>query len=682
MDANLLNKIQDLAKQTCSEGETLPRAILADKLDIEGGDSQKVSELVSEAWEALGKPDEIARAFVSNDGRNALVEAQRLPQMLREGDVDGIESFMRHSLRVAHDSLGILDDKLYAEVQNVVDQATTSWRKYEKKVKNFVSWINGTRGLEKSQDQANALIKYFKEVVEAYHSSRATVRGAIDDFITLRSDIVSTYHGFAMRLVDIFGDSIKAIDPNLFDFENVQWLDVNTKLENVSQEYDCLSDKCDSLIYRINESFDAVAQGIESDLDGSRHPVLAAINVVSSVADHYSKAQEADNAMRMKVEGFRTKVENGANLINTDKGRLLAIYTTLNNIFVPKAMTFLRFAGQLMEQDVSSIISTLYDNPQVRPLEEERRRIVEKLRRVDAQIVDLRQQIAPCRTKMNELKESLKARRTQFINVMKNEPQKPWWLYNIIFLGVPESNYSSKHDKWYSWSFIPKFEKDLSFLRSYEKNADDYGFAERKLCHERSELVKALNDRSKSIRGLISASPEAKQRLLGNLRPLVAMLRLGREIAESKLDPELINAAEVFVEPQTAYGLQLTPELEEGLANFKQSLEQKGSLGHIVASGISLAQSFAQLNAAKRQGEIDRKNYDQECEKIRENLRTYLAQVDDKSEFLREVMRKANLADTPEERKDALMLMSEVGGLKLSDDEFEDFLSGKRSIEL
>ena len=128
--------------------------------------------------------------------------------------------------------------------------------------------------------------------------------------------------------------------------------------------------------------------------------------------------------------------------------------------------------------------------------------------------------------------------------------------------------------------------------------------------------------------------------------------------------------------------MQLTPELEEGVANFKQSLEQKGPWGHLMASGISLAQSFAQLNAAKRQGEIDRKNYDQECEKIRENLRTYLAQVDDKSEFLREVMRKANLASTPEERKDALMLMSEVGGLKLSDGEFEDFLSGKHQIEL
>ncbi len=678
MDANLLNKIQDLAKQACKDGETLPRAILADKLDVEGGDSQKVAELVSEAWEALGKPDEIARAFVSNDGRNALVEAQRLPQMLREGDVDGVGSFIRHSLNFAHDSLGILDDKLYAEIQNVAETTTTLRQKFN----NFMSRINGTRGIEKSEKQITAMFMYYKEVVEAYHSSRVNVRGVIDDFITLRGDIVSTYHEFAMRLVDIFGDSIKAIDPKLFDFENVQWLDVDARLENVSQEYARLSELSGSLRYQINESFDAMTKGIENDWKSYQDPVLVSINAVASGLDHYRKAKEQENLMRMKVEKFRTYVENDANLIKTDKGRLLAIYTTLNNLLIPKAMTFLRFVGQLMEQDVNSIISSLYDNPQVKPLEEDRRRIVEELRRVDAQIVDLRLQIAPCSTKMNELKESLKARRVQFIRTKANEPQKPWWLYNIIFLGVPESNYRRKHDKWYSWPFIHKFEKDLGLLRSYEKCADDYGFAERRLCHEREELVKALNGRSKSIRSLISASPEAKQRLLGNLRPLVAMLRLGREIAESKLDPQLINTTEVFVEPQTAYGLQLTPELEEGVANFKQSLEQKGPLGHLVASGISLAQSFAQLNAAMRQGVIDRKNYDQECEKIRENLRTYLAQVDDKSDFLREVMRKANLADTPEERKDALMLMSEVGGLKLSDDEFEDFLSGNRSIEL
>lgn len=678
MDANLLNKIQDLAKQACKDGETLPRAILANKLDIEGGDSQKVSELVSEAWEELGRPEEIVRAFVSNDGRNVLIEAQRLPQMLRDGDVDGVESFIRHSLNFAHDSLGILDDKLYAEIQDVVEAATT-WRQ---KFNNFMSRINGTRGIEKSEKQMAAMFMYYKEVVEAYHSSRVNVSGAIDDFITLRGDIVSTYHEFAMRLVDIFGDSIKTIDPKLFDFDNVQWLDVDAKLENVSQEYARLSELSGSLRYQINESFDAMTKGIESDWKSYQNHFLVGINACVSAVDHYRKAKEQENLMRMKVETFRTYVENDANLIKTDKGRLLAIYTTLNNLFVPKAMTFMRFAGQLMEQDVNSIINSLYDNPQIKPLEEERRRIVNELRRVDAQIVDIRQQIAPCRTKMNELEGSLKARRPQFIRVKANEPQTPWWLYNIILFGEPESNYIRRHDRWNSWSFIHKFEKDLSLLRSYEKSADDYGFAESKLCHERSELAKALNDRSKSIRSHISASPEAKQRLLGNLRPLVAMLRLGREIAESKLDPELINTTEVFVAPQTAYGLQLTPELEEGVENFKHSLEQKGHWGHIVASGISLAQSFAQLNAAMRQGEIDRKNYDQECEKIRENLRAYLAQVDDKSELLREVMRKANLAGTPEERKDALMLLSEVGGLKLSDEEFEDFLSGKRSIEL
>ena len=674
MDANLINKIQALATKACNEGKILYRANLASKLAPFGVncDSQKVADLVSEAWEALGKPDEIVRAFVSNDGRNALVEAQRLPQMLRDGDVDGVESFIRHSLNFAHDSLGILDDKLYAEVQSVMASAISLKNK-----------IMGSGEVEQYKREIANLFERYTVIVEAYRNSQAYVRGAIDDFITLRGDIISTYHEFAMRLVDIFGDSLKAIGPNLFDFESVQWLDVDSKLDSVSLEYASLSERCGTLMGEISDSFKGMIRAVSSSLGGSKGR-MDLLMAGGAILDHYLTAKEKANKMGVEVEAFRTSVENDSNLIKADKGRLLAIYTTLNNLFVPKAMTFLRFAGQLMEQDVNSIISSLYDNPQVRPLEEERRLIVNELRRVDALIVDHEQQIDLYSSMIDELDYSLKSQRSQYVMARAEEPQSPWWLFNILTLGKLQSDYGRKFKDWYETygAFVRQFDKGCHLQRFYGRYICDQCDAVEKLSVKRRKLVKALNDRSISIRGLISASPEAKQRLLGNLRPLVAMLRLGREIAESKLDPELINTAEVFVEPQTAYGLQLTPELEEGVEKFKQSLEQKGPWGHIVASGISLAQSFAQLNAAKRQGEIDRKNYDQECEKIREKLRTYLAQVDDKSEFLREVMRKANLADTPEERKDALMLMSEVGGLKLSDDEFEDFLSGKHQIEL
>lgn len=674
MDANLLNKIQELATQACNQGKTLSRASLASKLDPFGikCDSQKVSELVSEAWEELGRPEEIVRAFVSNDGRNALIEAQRLPQMLRQGDVDGVESFIRHSLNFAHDSLGILDDKLYAEVQSVMASASS--------LKNR---IMGSGKVEQYKSEIANLFERYTIIVEAYRNSQANVRGAIDDFITLRGDIVSTYHEFAMRLVDIFGDSIKAIEPNLFDFESVQWLDVDSKLESVSLEYASLSERCSTLMGEISDSFKGMIRAVSSSLGGSKGK-MGLLMAGGAIWDHYLTAKEKANKMGVEVEAFRTSVANDSNLIKTDKGRLLAIYTTLNNLFVPKAMTFLRFAGQLMEQDVNSIINSLYDNPQIRPLEEERRLIVNELRRVDALIVDHEQQIDLYRARMSELEERLRAGRSQYIDAKAVEPQSPWWLFNILTFGKLKSSYAREYKCWHDvfGDFVRQFDRGCRFQKLYDKYIVDHCDAVDKPLVKRKKPAKALNDRSKSIRSHISASPEAKQRLLGNLRPLVAMLRLGREIAESKLDPELINTTEVFVAPQAAYGLQLTPELEEGVENFKQSLEQKGPWGHIVASGISLAQSFAQLNAAMRQGEIDRKNYDQECEKIRENLRTYLAQVDDKSELIREVMRKANLAGTPEERKDALMLLSEVGGLKLSDEEFEDFLNGKNAIEL
>ena len=49
---------------------------------------------------------------------------------------------------------------------------------------------------------------------------------------------------------------------------------------------------------------------------------------------------------------------------------------------------------------------------------------------------------------------------------------------------------------------------------------------------------------------------------------------------------------------------------------------------------------------------------------------------------MREVMRRANLAKNDEERKQALLMLSELSGQNLSEQEFKDFINGKKQINL
>lgn len=56
--------------------------------------------------------------------------------------------------------------------------------------------------------------------------------------------------------------------------------------------------------------------------------------------------------------------------------------------------------------------------------------------------------------------------------------------------------------------------------------------------------------------------------------------------------------------------------------------------------------------------------------------------IANKSVYLREVFKRVNLANNDEERKQAMELMSDLSGNSLSEQEFTDFMNGKKQIEL
>ena len=64
----------------------------------------------------------------------------------------------------------------------------------------------------------------------------------------MRGQICTLYRQYAMTLTDAFGDSIKAISPDLFDFDSIEWLDVQGMLQNVKLDYDRITEKCSILM--------------------------------------------------------------------------------------------------------------------------------------------------------------------------------------------------------------------------------------------------------------------------------------------------------------------------------------------------------------------------------------------------------------------------------------------------
>ena len=98
--------------------------------------------------------------------------------------------------------------------------------------------------------------------------------------------------------------------------------------------------------------------------------------------------------------------------------------------------------------------------------------------------------------------------------------------------------------------------------------------------------------------------------------------------------------------------------------------------------GIALFDSAARLHLQQLNGEIAERAYNEAFRKLSEEFKGYIKATDDKSAYLRKVMQRVHLASNEEERKQALLLMSDLSGFTLSEKEFDEFLKGNRQIEL
>lgn len=557
-------------------------------------------------------------------------------------------------------------------------------------------------------------------MVGTYHEGEDTVRRNIADFTTLRTDIGTTYQEFAMQLIDIYGDNVKAVAPNLFDFNQVQFLDVDSMLKHTELEYNRISDKCSALIGEISDSFQnslkSSVAAYKSAGQGNKALGLAMAGL--GMLNHYMEAGERTNRLRSDLSVFKTSIKHDSTLIKADLGRLLVIYKTLNDVVIPKADIFLRYVSKLMSSDIKAITDSLYDNAEIRPLEEQRRELLAQLKVLDGEINDHLQNIDVYQSLISDITTTLDSKGASYRDAIARKPSKPFFLLNIVTFGKANKDYNRNYAEWDAVCY--------PLVREYENYQVDLKLDKDELAAHQSDLKakqqeqhlvkQKLDEVNQRIRSKINASDDTQLKMLPHLRTVIAMLRLGREIMETKLDKKLTGT--VFI-PDFKSTEKLPADIENNLSLFTSTLadnihadrgmaeallngvddyrgvdekDRKYSEENLaqvteaseqsLQQGMSLLDSALQLKKQQLNGKLASAAYDEAFDKIASDFRKQIKGIDNKSAFVREVMRRANLAKDDDERKQALLMLSELSGQNLSEQEFKDFINGKKQISL
>ena len=682
---NILLQIKDIAHEFKKNNSTFSRADLAYELNI--NDSVEVERFVSEAYVTFNHDKAIKDSFISNDGSMTLVKAYLLSASLDNEQHDKAIDTLRQDLKITNEQIQILEGIVGKALNNAAN----------KKDAGLLDYVTGSAGIKNVKSEATTLFERYSELADSYIESKTCVNNNIADFVDIRSNIVTIFQKYSLTLIDIFGDSIKIIDPELFDFSSIQYHDVSAMLKRAELEYNQIADKCPVLLGEIYDSFkDNFSNSLRTlSTTNTQNNKLALIDAGLSFLNHYFDASQKTNMLRQDLSNFKISVSKDVASIKGDMSRLLVIHKTLNDLYIPKASIFYRNCKNVFNSEMQSIIDLIYKSPKCQELKKERDEILAESEMLLREINDHKESLVLYESLIKETSDQLNEQKPNYDIAMFEKPKKPF-----LCFGPMKTRYYRSLSNWdyYYAPLIDNYNKMLIDLELSQKEHNTHSEELQIATKKQKEHTLALNKISGEIKKYISANDVTKTKVLKHLKQIIGMLHLAKEIAESKLDSRLLSTVNI----KDVNSLALSPETENKINTFTNDLSKQlkvsildieeelsneekefltKSVSHSIEKGAAALNTMLKLQEQIAHEEINISEYNKQLHKIQKNFMNEIKSIDQKGEYLREIFRRINTTTDNEELRKALLELSD-NQIDISENDLVLFIQGKKTITL
>lgn len=701
----LYRKIECIAKELHRNNTAYTRADLAYELrevDPSIRDSFEVSRWVWEAYVQAGRDSGIRTAFLTNEGTRYVVDDYELTHCLAQHDSDDALQLVRLNLEEGDKALGALRKGIEKALLNYSGGRGGS---------DLLGTLAGSRGVSKVKDAARVLFKRYSTLVDAYLKAKNDVKTSIADFVALRQDIAALYKEYAGRLVDIYGESVKVIAPDMFDFDAIQYLDVEGMLRQAHLEFDQLSEQCTLLLGEITDNFSHALQASAAGYRGMGSKGAGIVMAACTMLNHYLDANTKSVQCKQQLELLKEKLRCDVATIRGDGMRLGVIYKTLNDLYIPKANAFYKYSGRVLDDELEGLWASVYQAPEIKSLADERDKTFERLKQVESMMTDCSLNIDYYTAYLKQARSLLQSKTGDYQQAVLAKPHRPFFLFNWFTFGACQRCYNRD---LYDWNSVY-----APIVREYEDYQADIKLAKEELQNQRTELRNAQQEHqqldndwkqlNRDILAKIRVSDTRKLQMLDHLEPLLRLLRLAKDIIESKLDPKLMQTISIAHYQQD----ELPADLQTKISSFAQALRNNLSAGtasareairmansrdadassqeevesvaniqnEVLQRSVNLFEIWGYLKAQQEAGKLSQRVYNQELSKLQRDFQKEMQAVDDKSALLRETLKRVNTATTPEQLKAGLLALA-PGNPMLSKEDLDQFLQGNKTLNI
>lgn len=715
-DNKVFKKIYSLAKEICDKETTFTRTDVAFELKEFGisNDSIEVSKLIYDAYTHYGNNEFIKKAFLNNDLTRYIVEEYQVVHSFNDGNEEDALILMQTSIDNIENHVKSM--RIFFDIPN---EARLNLKMAEK----ISLAITGNTGVKDVKENAKIIYDRYSKAINYYKNAEDSIKSLTVDFIFLREHLLDLFHQYSFALIDIFGDSIKVIDPELFDFNKIEWLDTSAMKKKVNLEYNLLNKSCSKLAKEISISFNKTVDRSLKSFGSEKNYKVGLFMVALEVFGHYGRASAYKQELKEELLILKGNVKHDVTTIFGDLARLLEIYKTLNEQYIPTAELFFKNSKEVMTDDLANIIKTIYSTDELKSLKAKRDKVLRDLKLQGEKIKDRELYISYYNNNIEEMENNLTAYAPDYKEAKRHRPRKPFFLFNILSFGKMKKRYNLKISEWNQeykgvFELCKQMEQDLILNSKQCKNQQIEVQTDKT---QRDRLDINLRIVNKQIRQNIESNSQIKKVILPYLEPYIKMLYIAKNIISSSLDEKLTQKIEINKYKET----DLPKEVKHQLSLFTESVkkdlypdkemtaktiisldnkpglvskktfikrdqgELKSKTEHInslqkaaVKAGLNFLEAWSNYENRKIEDEKATDYYIKQFENIEEEFKERIALIDNKSDALREIIKQVNTSTTTEEKKNGLLLLSDASGYSIRSEDIKEMLDGTKTIIL
>lgn len=699
-EKDLYFAIKEIANSQHTKKEQITRsdvaAILRSKYKFDVQDGMALSEAIYNAYKEYDDSQIIRVTIISNNEKTSVVDLYEMNISLDRDDRSQTICLVKKDLEKTESAI----ENAQKEVSNVLEIKTLSTE--------LIKEFSGYGEIEKIQKKSASLMQNYSQMVFEYQNAEECVKTDVRDFLLLRSSINDKFLQYSSALVDVFGESIKVISPQLFDFNNIKWLDVSLMQKEKQLQYDKLDENCTILIGEIAQHFQKTMSQVPVWMKGSKSlgkggSVCGGLVAAAfSFLNHYLDAAEKTTQMEREFLKFKDSIVKDRILINSDLMRVATIHKTLNDVLIPQADTFLKYCDQVMSEDLNKVIDSIYTNETL-PLKSERDGIIKRLKVLEQSINDHNEWISYFNNRLVDCNNLLASKKDLYEKAMSEKPSEPSFIGKVF----NSKSYERKLYEWnkmngvlvdaYEETQIDVYEATQDF-NSHQKSLDEEK-------HEYENLKLQLLKLNKRIAEKLVCDNHKKIEVLKHLKKLITMLQAGKAILEDRLDDSLLDVRKI---KEIEY--QLPKQIEEQVNNFVNdtctnlknsgfeisqsvlnnlgidsadiSVEQINTIQETVKKTSDILKNITYLQREEIRSKLTREAYEKEFKRMKSEFQQTIKQIDDKNEIIMKAIQKANNSDNKEELRKALIELTGSSEFSLTEFDFDKILKGEKAIEI